>query len=299
MLPITPAAPAVATSLPEWYRNAARDLPWRRSVFHDEFGAWGTLVSEFMLQQTPVNRVIPHLEAWLERWPTPAALASATPAEVVHQWANLGYPRRALWLHRAAVEITERHGGAVPRDVQALLALSGIGDYTARAVAVFAYGDRHPVVDTNTRRVLARAVEGLAHPGPPSRRDLTLMESLLPASAADAAVVNAAAMELGATVCTARAPRCPECPLESSCAWVVAGRPDTGDTRRRQASFEGSDRQARGAVLRMLREAAPEPVPLDAVLPDWPDPRQRDRAIDSLIVDGLAEADGDGLSLPR
>ncbi len=252
-----------------------------------------------MLQQTPVTRVIPHLEAWLARWPTPRSLASATPAEVVQQWANLGYPRRALWLHRAAKEITERHEGVVPRDVEELLQLSGIGDYTARAVAVFAYGDRHPVVDTNTRRVIARAVLGQAQPGPPSRRDLERMDALLPASDADAAVFNAAAMELGATVCVARAPRCDVCPLIETCAWVAAGRPETADTRRRQAAFEGSDRQARGAVLRALRDAAPEGVPLLAVLADWPDPVQRDRAIDSLIADGLAEADGELLSLPR
>ncbi|WP_046014530.1 A/G-specific adenine glycosylase [Microbacterium sp. SA39] len=282
-----------------WYRAEARDLPWRRSAFHDEFRAWGVLVSEFMLQQTPVARVIPHLERWLARWPTPSAMAAASTADVVRQWANLGYPRRALWLHRAAIEIDERHGGIVPRDIDALLALSGIGDYTSRAVAVFAYGERHPVVDTNTRRVLARAVEGRAQPSPPSRRDLTLMESLLPESDADAAAFNAGAMELGAVVCTARAPRCEACPLAGTCVWLSAGRPDTGDTRRRQATFEGSDRQARGAVLRLLRDAAPAHVPLDAVLPDWPDARQRDRAIDSLIADGLAEADGESLSLPR
>ena len=293
--------PAAATMEPlaAWYREAARDLPWRRREFHEEFGAWGTLVSEFMLQQTPVTRVIPHLEAWLARWPTPRALAGATPAEVVQQWANLGYPRRALWLHRAAIEITDRHEGVVPRDVEPLLLLSGIGDYTARAVAVFAYGDRHPVVDTNTRRVLARAILGQAQPGSPSRRDLDLMDSLLPAGDAESAVFNAAAMELGATVCTSRSPRCEICPLIDDCAWVAAGRPDTGDTRRRQATFEGSDRQARGAVLRVLRTAAPEPVLLQGVLPDWPDPLQRDRAIDSLIADGLAEADGETLSLPR
>ncbi|KQQ68950.1 A/G-specific adenine glycosylase [Microbacterium sp. Leaf320] len=285
--------------LAAWYRDAARDLPWRRDEFHEEFGAWGTLVSEFMLQQTPVARVIPHLEAWLSRWPTPRALAEATPAEVVQQWANLGYPRRALWLHRAAIEITDRHDGVVPRDVEPLLLLSGIGDYTARAVAVFAYGDRHPVVDTNTRRVLARAVLGQAQPGSPSRRDLDLMDSLLPTGDAESTVFNAAAMELGATVCTSRSPRCEICPLIDDCAWVAAGRPDTGDTRRRQAAFEGSDRQARGAVLRVLRAAAPDPVLLQGVLPDWPDPLQRDRAIDSLIADGLAEADGETLSLPR
>lgn len=287
----------LAHPLSEWYRATARDLPWRRVAFHNDFGAWGVLVSEFMLQQTPVARVIPHLDAWLTRWPTPTALAAASAAEVVQQWANLGYPRRALWLHRAAQEITRLHEGRVPADVDALLALTGIGDYTARAVAVFAYGRRHPVVDTNTRRVLARAVEGRAHPSSASRRDLVLMESLLPDDDQEAAVFNAAAMELGATVCTARAPRCESCPLAASCAWLAEGRPDTPDTRRRQATYEGSDRQARGAVLRILRETG-GPVSLDRVLPDWPDPLQRDRAIDSLIADGLAEADDGMLRLP-
>ena len=287
--------PDLAAPLIAWYRENARDLPWR----HPEFGAWGVLVSEFMLQQTPVARVIPHLEAWLERWPDPAALAADAPAEAVRKWANLGYPRRALWLHRAAVEIRDRHDGVVPADVDALLALTGIGDYTARAVAVFAYGRRHPVVDTNTRRVLARAVDGRSQPGPPAKRDLAAMAAVLPADDADAAVVNAAAMELGAMVCTARAPRCEACPLAHACAWRAAGYPDTGDERRRQARYEGSDRQARGAVLRVLREAATHEVPADAVIADWPDALQRDRAIDSLIADGLVEASGGTLALPR
>jgi len=286
--------PGLAAPLIDWYRDAARDLPWRRPGF----GAWGTLVSEFMLQQTPVARVIPHLEAWLERWPTPTDLAASPPADAVTQWANLGYPRRALWLHRAAVEIRDRHDGVVPRDVEALLALTGIGDYTARAVAVFAYGDHHPVVDTNTRRVLARAVEGVAQPGPPHRRDLERMDAELPDDLIDAAIVNAAAMELGAIVCTARSPKCDLCPLAAGCAWRAAGYPSSEDRRRRQAKYEGSDRQARGAVLKVLRDAAPSPVPLFAVLPDWPDAAQRDRAIDSLIADGLAEAADDLLRLP-
>lgn len=287
--------PGIAAPLIAWYRGSARDLPWRRPGF----GAWGTLVSEFMLQQTPVARVIPHLEAWLGRWPTPADLAAAAPAEAVTQWANLGYPRRALWLHRAAVEIRDRHDGTVPRDVDALLALTGIGDYTARAVAVFAYGDRHPVVDTNTRRVLARVVDGVAQPGPPGKADLARMTAELPDDIGEAAIVNAAAMELGAIVCTARAPKCDVCPLAARCAWRAAGYPASEDRRRRQAKYEGSDRQARGAVLRVLREAAPAAVLLDDIVPDWPDPVQRDRAIDSLISDGLAEAEGGALFLPR
>ncbi|MBD3943904.1 A/G-specific adenine glycosylase [Microbacterium sp. NEAU-LLC] len=287
--------PDLATPLVAWYRENARDLPWRRPGF----GAWGVLVSEFMLQQTPVNRVIPHLEAWLERWPTPTALAAAAPADAVRKWANLGYPRRALWLHRAAVEIRDRHAGEVPHDVDALLALTGIGDYTARAVAVFAYGDRHPVVDTNTRRVLARAIDGRSQPGPPSRRDLDAMAAVLPVDVATSAVVNAATMELGATVCTARSPRCEICPLRDRCAWLAAGRPDTGDERRKQARYEGSDRQARGAVLKLLRDAADHAIPLVDVVPDWSDALQRDRAIDSLIADGLAEASDGMLRLPR
>ena len=285
--------PDLATPLIAWYRGNARDLPWRRPGF----GAWGVLVSEFMLQQTPVNRVVPHLEAWLERWPTPAALAADPPAEAVRQWANLGYPRRALWLHRAAVEIRDRHDGVVPRDVDALLALTGIGDYTARAVAAFAYGDRHPVVDTNTRRVIARAVHGRAQPGPPHRRDLDDMAALLPADDEGAATMNAAAMELGAVVCTARAPRCEACPVRDLCAWLAAGRPETPDVRRRQARYEGSDRQARGAVLRALREAGS--LPERAVLPDWPDAGQRDRAILTLLADGLVESEDGALHLPR
>lgn len=297
-MPLSPATETVAEvawvpELIEWYADTARDLPWRR----DGFGAWGVLVSEFMLQQTPVNRVVPHLEAWLERWPTPAALAADAPAEAVRQWANLGYPRRALWLHRAASEITERHDGVVPADVDALLALTGIGDYTARAVAVFAYGLREPVVDTNTRRVLARVVAGLSQPGPAHRRDLDDMRAVLPDDIARSTIVNAAAMELGAVVCTARSPRCDSCPIARHCAWRAGGYPDTGDTRPRQARYEGSDRQTRGAILRALR-GADGPVALDDVIAEWPDAAQRHRAIDSLIADGLAEASDGLLRLP-
>ncbi|WP_405375010.1 MULTISPECIES: A/G-specific adenine glycosylase [unclassified Microbacterium] len=287
--------PDLAPPLISWFRANARDLPWRA----EGFGAWGVLVSEFMLQQTPVARVVPRLAEWLERWPTPAALAAAPAADAVRLWANLGYPRRALWLHRAATEIRDRHDGVVPRGVDALLALTGIGDYTARAVAVFAYGDRHPVVDTNTRRVLARAVDGRAQPGPPAKADLAAMSAILPADRAAAAVVNAAAMELGAVVCVARSPRCDACPIAHLCAWRAAGYPDTGDTRRKQARYEGSDRQARGAVLKVLRGATGHSAPFDEVVADWPDGLQRARAIDSLIADGLVEVTEGHLHLPR
>jgi A/G-specific adenine glycosylase len=291
------APPAIAPAVNDWFHSNARDLPWRR----EGFTAWGTLVSEFMLQQTPVQRVIPLLEAWLVRWPTPAALASEPASEAVRAWARLGYPRRALWLHSAATEITERHGGEVPHDVDALLALTGIGDYTARAVAAFAYGQRHPVVDTNTRRVIARAVSGRAEPAPPSRtRDLQAMSALLPQDRSEAAVFNAGIMELGALVCTAKAPRCDTCPIRAACAWRAAGYPaHDGPRKARQKKYEGSDRQVRGLIMSELRSTH-RPVTDAEIAGLWPDETQRVRALAGLIADGLAvAADSGGYTLPH
>jgi A/G-specific adenine glycosylase len=279
----------------DWYHANKRDLPWRR----DGFTAWGTLVSEFMLQQTPVSRVVPRLEEWLSRWPTPADLAAVPPGEAVRAWQSLGYPRRALWLHACAVAITERHDGIVPDDVDALLALPGIGDYTARAVAVFAYGDRHPVVDTNIRRVIARAVDGQGEPGPPSAtRDLAAMEALLPHDRAAAAAFNAGMMELGALVCVARSPRCEECPLRDVCAWRLAGYPPyEGPRKAVQKKYEGSDRQVRGLIMAELR-ASHLPVTDAEIEGLWPDAPQRDRALAGLLADGLAVAEAGGYTLP-
>jgi A/G-specific adenine glycosylase len=278
-----------------WYRENRRDLPWRR----EGFTPWGTLVSEFMLQQTPVSRVIPRLEEWLTRWPTPADLASVPPGEAVRAWKSLGYPRRALWLHAAAVTITERHGGVVPDDVDALLALPGVGDYTARAVAAFAYGERHPVVDTNIRRVIARTIDGQAEPGPPStRRDLAAMEALLPEERDAAAAFNAGMMELGAIVCVARTPRCDSCPLADRCRWRQAGYPDyEGPTKGRQQRYEGSDRQARGRILAELR-ASHIPVTEAELAAVWPDAEQGERALQGLVRDGLAVPVLGGYTLP-
>jgi A/G-specific adenine glycosylase len=284
-----------AATVVDWYHANRRDLPWRR----DGFTPWGTLVSEFMLQQTPVSRVIPRLEEWLTRWPTPADLAAVPPGEAVRAWQSLGYPRRALWLHAAAVAITERHGGVVPDDVEALLALPGIGDYTARAVAVFAYGARHPVVDTNIRRVIARAVDGQGEPPPPSaRRDLAAMSALLPRELPAAAAFNAGMMELGAIVCVARSPRCDDCPLAQRCAWRAAGYPAyEGPRKAVQKKYEGSDRQVRGRILAELR-ASHIPVTPEELEDVWPDAAQRDRALRGLLDDGLAVAEGGGYTLP-
>ncbi|KRC50554.1 adenine glycosylase [Leifsonia sp. Root227] len=283
-----------SSSVIDWFHANRRDLPWRR----DGFTAWGTLVSEFMLQQTPVNRVIPRLEEWLTRWPTPADLAAVPPGEAVRAWQSLGYPRRALWLHACAVAITEHHDGVVPDDVDALLALPGIGDYTARAVAVFAYGHRHPVVDTNIRRVIARAVDGQGEPGPPGKRDLAAMDALLPADRAAAAAFNAGMMELGALVCVARTPRCDVCPLAEVCAWRQAGYPEyAGQKKAVQKKYEGSDRQVRGRILAELR-ASHIPVSAAELEAVWPDAAQRDRALAGLLADGLAVAVDAGYTLP-
>lgn len=271
-----------------WYEQNARDLPWRR----EDATPWGVLVSEIMLQQTPVARVVPAWETWMRRWPTPPRLAADSPGEAVRAWGRLGYPRRALRLHAAATAITQHHDGEVPSQVDTLRALPGIGAYTAAAVASFAYGERHAVLDTNVRRVLGRVLRGEALPGPsasaPERR---LATSVLPAAPV-AARWSVAVMELGALVCTARAPRCTTCPVRDVCAWRLAGHPPHDGPTRRQA-YAGTDRQARGRLLAVLRDAE-GPVSrasLDAV---WHEPVQRERALDALVADGLIDPLPDG-----
>ena len=247
------------------------------------------LVSEVMLQQTPVARVLPVWERWLARWPTPADLAAEPTGEAVRAWERLGYPRRALRLHAAAVAIRDHHGGEVPSDEATLRMLPGIGDYTAAAVAAFAFGRRATVVDTNVRRVHARLVSGAALPAPSlTRAEVALATSLLPEDDADAALWNVAVMELGALVCTARAPRCDACPVADLCRWRLAGSPpDDGPPRRGQA-WEGTDRQCRGRIVQRLREAD-APVPGEELHALWPDRAQSDRCLDALVADGLVE----------
>lgn len=269
-----------------WFDAEARDLPWRRDP-----APWPVLVSEVMLQQTPVVRVIPVFEEWMRRWPTPAALAAEAPGEAVRAWGRLGYPRRALRLHAAATAVVGRHGGEVPSSREELLALPGVGDYTAAAVASFAFGDRQPVMDTNVRRVLARIVTGVQYP-PPSITavERRLAESLMPEQ--DAHRWAAATMELGAVVCTARAPRCPECPVAHHCRWRAAGRPEHDGPPRRGQAWAGTDRQARGRLMAVLRDAD-GPVHRSALDAAWDDVGQRERCLDSLVFDGLVEPVGD------
>jgi A/G-specific adenine glycosylase len=282
-----------ATEAVRWYEQNARDLPWRGPGV----SAWAILVSEIMLQQTPVARVLPAWHGWLARWPVPAALAADTPAEAIRMWGRLGYPRRALRLRECAVALVERHGGEVPADLDELLALPGVGAYTGRAVAAFAFGQRHPVVDTNVRRLVARAVEGASDAGPATRpSDLVATAQLLPRPPADAARASAAFMELGALVCTARAPRCTECPLAPRCAWRASGRPPPAGPTRRPQRYAGTDRQVRGMLLAVLRETV-GPVPRDRLDLVWADEVQRARALAGLIDDGLVEVVGDACAL--
>ncbi|TDT29947.1 A/G-specific adenine glycosylase [Naumannella halotolerans] len=269
----------------EWFDEAARDLPWRRP----ECSPWGVLVSEFMLQQTPVSRVLEPWRRWLERWPVPAALAAEPAGEAIRAWGRLGYPRRAMRLHAAAVAITEQHDGQVPSDHRQLLELPGVGSYTAAAIASFAFGQRQVVLDTNVRRVLGRLLDGTALPGPtPTRGEYARAEALLPDEPALAARWAAASMELGALVCTAKRPECSRCPVIEICAWHAAGTPDNAVPRRGQG-YAGTDRQCRGAILRVLRESE-EPVSAAQIDLAWPEPVQRERALQSLIADGLVVA---------
>jgi A/G-specific adenine glycosylase len=278
----------------DWYAASARDLPWRRPGT----SPWAVMVSEFMLQQTPVARVLPAYEAWMERWPTPADLAAEPSGEAVRAWGRLGYPRRALRLHACAAAITEHHGGEVPDTYAALRALPGVGDYTAAAIASFAFGRSHAVLDTNVRRVLGRAASGTEFPPTAvTRAEKTLAESLVPDRHPELWAV--AVMELGALVCTSSSPRCDSCPIVEQCAWHHAGRPAYDGPPRRGQSYDGTDRQCRGRLLAVLRDSRGV-VPqsrLDAV---WPDVAQRTRALAGLLDDGLVVARGrQGYSLPE
>jgi A/G-specific adenine glycosylase len=271
----------------DWFAHEARDLPWRRDA-----SPWAVMVSEFMLQQTPVARVLPVYQAWVERWPTPADLAAEPTGEAVRAWGRLGYPRRALRLHAAATAMVERHGGQVPVSAEELLALPGVGEYTAAAITSFAHRGRAVVMDTNVRRVFARVVSGVQFSATAvTAAERQLATSLMPPH--DPHVWAAATMELGALVCTARSPRCGECPVASLCRWRAAGYPAHDGPVRRGQAWEGTDRQCRGRLMSVLRDAdgPVEKIRLDAV---WPEALQRERALDGLVADGLVDPLADG-----
>jgi A/G-specific adenine glycosylase len=278
----------------EWYDANARDLPWRRP----DVTPWGVLVSEFMLQQTPVARVLPVYDAWLARWPRPADLADEPSGEAIRAWGRLGYPRRAIRLHAAATVIRTQHAGEVPESFEALRSLPGVGDYTASAVLAFAFGRRQPVLDTNVRRVLGRLVAGFEFPPPAvTVAEKALATDLLPLDEPTAATWSVAVMELGALVCAAASPRCDACPVSEACAWRAAGYPAYDGPPRRGQAWSGTDRQCRGRLMAMARDAA-GPVGARAMSRAWPDDRQRVRCLESLLVDGLLVRSGAGYALP-
>jgi A/G-specific adenine glycosylase len=270
-----------------WGAAHRRDLPWRHT--HD---AWSILVSEVMLQQTQVDRVVPYYQRFLAAFPDPATCAAAAPAEVVRLWSGLGYNRRALNLHRAAVAVVERHGGALPDDDAALRALPGVGPYTARAVRSFAFGADVAAVDTNAVRVLSRAVAGRGLRGPEA---FALGDRLVPPRGSWE--FNQAMFDLGATVCTATRPACADCPLRRLCAWrrQDPSSPDpwrASPQTRRQSTFAGSDRQGRGRLLDALRGGTLTRHALPAAC-GWPDDRARaERVAQDLVDEGFASWSG-------
>lgn len=278
-----------------WYDEHARDLPWRGAGVTP----WSVMVSEYMLQQTPVARVLPVHAQWLERWPDPAALAAEPTGEAIRMWGRLGYPRRALRLHAAATAVVLHHDGRVPAAYDDLRALPGVGDYTAAAIAVFAHGQRHVVLDTNVRRVLTRVLDGREFPGASvTRAERDLAERALPPDDATAATWSVAVMELGALVCTANNPSCDRCPVADTCSWRAAGYPAYDGPARRVQAWAGTDRQCRGRLLAVVRDSD-GPVHRSRLEGAWSEGEQRDRCLASLVADGLlVQASTETYALP-
>ena len=263
-----------------WFKKNKRDLPWRKTT------PWGVMVSEYMLQQTPVNRVLPKWDEWMRRWPTPKDLAKATPAEVITAWGRLGYPRRALRLHAAAQIIAEDFNNQVPEDPATLQTLPGIGEYTAAAIGAFAFEKQTLVMDVNIRRLLTRIIDGNEHPKPaPTTREKASRLALQPSK--NAHIWSAATMELGALVCTSKNPICEKCPVIGQCNWRKNGYPKT-DLLRKSQDWHGTDRKCRGTIVQALREN--ESLTENAIKKLWPDESQVEKALKTLQADLLIEA---------
>ena len=263
-----------------WFKKTKRDLPWRNTT------PWGVMISEYMLQQTPVNRVLPKWIEWIERWPTPADLAKASPAEVITAWGRLGYPRRALRLHAAAQIIAQELNNEVPQDEISLQALPGIGQYTAAAIAAFAFEQRSLVMDVNIRRLLTRLLDGNEFPKPSvTSHERAARLLLMPQK--NAHVWAAATMELGAIVCTSSKPKCELCPVISHCNWRKNGYPKTNLIRKSQ-DWHGTDRKCRGTIVQALREN--ESMTENAIKKLWPDTVQVEKALMTLLEDQLIQS---------
>jgi A/G-specific adenine glycosylase len=288
-----PAGLTKRSALLEWWEAQRRELPWRATR-----DPWAVLVCEVMAQQTQVARVAERWAPFLQRFPTPASCAEAPVAELLRWWSGMGYNRRALNLHRCATVVVEQHQGRLPDTLTELLALPGIGPYTARAVLAFAFEADHAIVDTNTARVLARwEARRLS-----AREVQVAADATLPAGSAWA--WNQAMLDLGATVCTRRRPRCALCPVLDRCGWGRAGTPvpDPADgsagVSAGQSRFEGSDRQGRGRLLEALR-SGPVDVRAVAAAMGWPDDAGRaERVAATLVADGLAISDERAYRLP-
>ncbi|WP_054952548.1 HhH-GPD family protein [Flaviflexus massiliensis] len=275
-----------------WFDQHGRDLPWRE----ENTPPWHILICEVMSQQTPIARVLPAWTEWTQHWPTPSAMAQSSPEEVLRAWKSLGYPRRALRMRDCAQVIVERHDGEVPDTEEELLALPGIGAYTAAAILAFGFHKRALVLDTNIRRVIGR-IHGEALPSPTlTKPERERALSLLPEDTAESVVWNAAVMELGALVCTARSPRCTECPLIDRCGWRELGYPpDQHASRRKTQAWEGTLRQSRGKIMGALRDSD-HPLPVSELIAA--DPSQAELALAGLLEDGLVERLGDRVALP-
>ena len=291
MNPSTEATRVLHCDLPQWFATHKRDLPMRAADVSD----WGTLVFEIMSQQTPIARVQPIWLQWMEHWPTPADVAAASSADIIVAWANLGYPSRALRLKACAAAIVEKHGGEVPLSLKELILLPGVGTYTASALLAFRHGIRVPVLDTNVRRVLVRFLDGREFPPhtTPSKAETKRADELLPEDGHRAAEVSLALMEFGALVCTQLSPSCDECPISNNCAWALAGFPKD-EKRPTPQPYAGTDRQARGRIMKALRTAHFEGTDgltkrrvLDAARIDGGDRYQPTRVYRALLKDGM------------
>jgi len=273
-----------------WYKKNKRELPWRNT------DAWGVLVSEIMLQQTPVARVLPVYNEWMKRWPTPAALAAATPAQVITAWGRLGYPRRALRLHECAKVISTQYKGKIPTTQSELRELPGVGDYTSAAIIAFAFEGRSLVLDINIRRVFARVIDGIEVPtAAPTKSERQEREKLIPSK--NPHVWAAATMEFGALICTAKNPKCGQCPLADQCIWRGLDYP-LSDQPKRTQSWHGTDRQCRGVIVQALRENPA--LSKKEIMQLWDVPSQVEKALLTLLEDGLlVEQKGQRFSLPQ
>ena len=303
--PTAEASRSLLIDLPHWFAAHQRNLPMRAQGVSD----WGTLVFEIMSQQTPISRVQPIWLEWMERWPTPTDLAAASSADIIVAWANLGYPSRALRLKACAAAIVEKHDGEVPLTMKELTLLPGVGTYTASALLAFRHGIRVPVLDTNVRRVLVRFLDGREFPPhtTPSKAETMRADALLPEDGHRAAEVSLSLMEFGALVCTQLSPSCDECTISNNCAWALAGFPKD-EKRPTPQPYVGTDRQARGRIMKALRTAHFEGKEgltkrrvLDVARIDGGDRYQPSRVYRALLKDGMIVYDEDTkrVTLPR